>query len=451
MLDPTAYDLCCGVSLAVVHFYSDANRFIYEAIGALHDEGQPVDAVTIAASLANRGRMARVGGPRYLAQIMDATPAIGHVETHAELVRDFGRRRQLIATLQTKAAEGYSELEGTTQQWIEEVENTIGEVAHLYTTRFGPKHIKGAAGDAYQNAHDASNDKLGASTGLERLDKKIAALQAARLYVVAARPGMGKTSLATDIGIAVAQAASDNGLAKAVCMFSLEMDAASLAMRMICSHERLDSHRISQNYVRNEEWDSLANGVAWLSKLPLWIDEQPALTIAEIRSRARKLRTDIEAKRSDVEADELGLVIVDYIQLMAGDPRAPREERVAANAMGLKALSKELGVPVMALAQLNRSVEQRPDKRPLLSDLRESGAIEQEADCVIFIYRDEVYDKESADKGIAELIVGKQRHGPTGTAKVKFTAQYTRFDNLTDDEYDFEFEDGEQGDFDKGW
>jgi replicative DNA helicase len=442
------------------HFYSDANGRIYEAAQALAFAGSPVDIVTVAVWLRDRMRIAEVGGPAYLAQLVDATPAVPHVAAHAQVVYEKWRIRALVATCQRVAAEGYGDY-GDAQAFLDRAEGDVYQIAHVaHRTSVTPIHlVLRAAFKQMSDAAERGERITGIPTGIERLDAKTAGLHAGDLTIVAARPGMGKTSCVTCIAVNVAspraarRSANDDGEdvrepGFGVCLFSLEMPREQIAIRMVCSEGRVDVGKIRQGYLQAEDWRRLTEAASYLSSLPIWIDDTPALGILELRAKVRRIQA--EYNREAVKADptrgikavperKVGLVVVDYLQLMRGSgTTSNREQEIAEISRGLKALAKELAVPVIALSQLNRAVETRStkDKRPQLSDLRESGAVEQDSDTVIFIYRDEYYNPETTNaKGIAELIIAKQRNGPTGKVLTRFTSSCTRFDNLVAGDY----------------
>lgn len=447
--------------LAPEHFYSEANRKIYEAVLDLQSAGKPVDIVTVAAWLRDRERLQAVGGTPYLAQLADATPAVAHVEHHAKVIREKWRVRQLIATCQRFAAEGYSDY-GDVQGFIDQAEQAVFDIARIPEgTTIVP--VKDAIHGAFQILAEAAKrggSVTGMPTGFVQLDKKCAGLHPGDLYIVAGRPGMGKTSFVLNVAINCAMprrqevADPSDPYAEAgieepgygVAFFSLEMPREQLASRLLAVEARVDVSRIRSGDMRREDWNKLTDAAARLGRLPIWLDDTPALTLLDLRAKVRRLQADLKrGGDATAPAQKLGLVVIDYLQLMQGrKDAASREQEISELSRGLKQLSKEMGVPVMALSQLNRSVETRTtkDKRPQLSDLRESGAIEQDADTILFIYRDDYYFRDSPDKGLAEVIIAKQRNGPTGTVKVKFTSEYTRFDNLAPGEYEIdEFDD----------
>jgi replicative DNA helicase len=460
LLSAEAFDRVQEVLLPE-HFYADANRRIFEAVLDLQSTGKPVDLVSVAGWLRDRERLAQVGGTPYLAQLADATPAVAHV---ARVIREKWRLRQTIATCQQYAALGYSEA-GDVQVFVDQVEQAVFDIARIPEgSTIVP--VKDAIHGAFQILAEAARRGgaiTGTPTGFTRLDRQIAGLHPGDLYIVAGRPGMGKTSLVLNMAVNVAMPRrralddSDDPYAEAeveepgdgVAFFSLEMPREQLASRLLAVEARVDVARIRSGDMRREDWNKLTDAAARLGRLPIWLDDTPALTLLDLRAKIRRLQADLKRVDGAGGVKKLGLVAVDYLQLMQGRRDAPsREQEISELSRGLKQLAKEMQVPVLALSQLNRSVETRAtkDKRPQLSDLRESGAIEQDADTIVFIYRDEYYFRDSPDRGIAELIIAKQRNGPTGSVKVKFTSEYTRFDNLAEGEYDFD----EMDDFDAG-
>jgi len=440
--------------LEATHFYSDANRRIYEAVIELNQTGTPVDLVSVASRLKDRGRLDQVGGTPYLQLLANATPAVAHVAAHARIILEKWRVRRLIATCQRFGAEGYGDT-GDVQQFIDSAEQAVFDIARVASqTSIVP--VNEAIHDAFRILTEA-RQRGGAITGYEsgfvELDKLTSGLHKGDLYIVAGRPGMGKTSFVLNMAVNVAmpkgESLSDDPYqdapverpGQAVAFFSLEMPKEQLAARMLACEARVDMKSIRSGQIQPDDWNKLTEAAARLGRMPIWLDDSPALGLLELRAKIRRLQAELSrGNHGKGGADRLGMVAIDYLQLMKGRrDAASREQEISEISRGLKALAKEMGVPVLALSQLNRSVETRgtKDKRPQLSDLRESGAIEQDADTIMFIYRDEYYFRDSPDKGVAEIIIAKQRNGPTGTVRSKFTPEYTRFDNLADDDYDF--------------
>ncbi len=441
------------------HFYADANRRVYEAVVELQAQSKPIDIVSVATWLRDRGRLEQIGGTPYLAQLTDATPAVANVEIHARVVREKWRVRQLIATCHRFAAEGYGDT-GEVQDYIDRAEQAVFEIARIPEgSTVVP--LREAIRGAFEILNEASRRGggiTGVPTGFTELDRKCAGLHGGDLYIVAGRPGMGKTSFVLNMAANIARATlvdppgGEDPFAPpeerpgwGVAFFSLEMPREQLAARLLAAESRVDVGRIRSGDIQQEDWSRLTEAAARLGRCPIWIDDTPGLTMLDLRAKVRRLKALVERGDEDLRAQGLGLVAIDYLQLMQGRRDAQsREQEISELSRGLKQLAKEMSVPVLALSQLNRSVETRntKDKRPQLSDLRESGAIEQDADAIMFIYRDEYYVQDSPDKGLAEIIIAKQRNGPTGKVMTKFTNAYTRFDNLAPDEYNFdEFDD----------
>lgn len=432
------------------HFYSDANRKIFEAFTDLSSKGRPIDILTTRSWLADRDLLQRVGGSAYLAQILDSVPAVTNVDDYARTVREKWRLRQLISSCQRVAAEGYGTVENV-QQFIDMAEQSVYEIARTpeSTTVQPLKDVIRTTFDRLNQAIQRGSRITGTPSGFTRLDKLTGGFNAGDLIIAAARPGMGKTSLVLNMAVNVAlpqlvesenpddpesgvpgDARQESGAGVAV--FSLEMPKEQLAARLLCSEARVDVSKLRTGFLQRDDWTRLTKAAGELAKLPIWIDDTSDLSILELRAKVRRIQA--------MHTGKLGLVVIDYLQLMTGNPKVTsREQQISEISRNLKKLAKDLSVPVIALSQLNRAVETRgtKDKRPQLSDLRESGAIEQDADTILFIYREEYYNKEDpAAEGLAELILAKQRNGPTGKIKVRFTKSCTRFDNLADEEYD---------------
>ncbi|HTJ82472.1 MAG TPA: replicative DNA helicase [Polyangiaceae bacterium] len=439
------------------HFYSEANGKIFEAAIELAQKSQPIDTVQIASWLRDRERLAQIGGPAYLAQIVDATPAVAHVQAHAKTVREKWRLRRLIAECQRISAEGYGDVGGV-QEFIDGAEQAVYELARtVETSNAQPlSMVLRAAFEQISKAAERGDRITGISTGYPKLDEKTAGLHDGDLTIVAARPGMGKTSFVLNLAVNVAsprkitmpgpEEPGYGGDAErqepgfGVAVFSLEMPREQLATRMVCSEGRVDVGKLRGGHLGAEDWRRLTEAASFLTMLPIWLDDTPAIGLLELRAKVRRMQAEYNRPAKEGEPERrMGLVVIDYLQLMSGRQGvSSREQEISEISRGLKQLAKELRVPVIALSQLNRAVETRTtkDKRPQLSDLRESGAIEQDADMIVFIYRDEYYNPETTEqRGIAELIIAKQRNGPTGKVLTRFTSSCTRFDSLDPRDY----------------
>lgn len=447
LLDRSALDRVQEI-LKQEHFYSESNGRIYEAIQELALAGTPIDIISVASWLRSRERLEQIGGVAYLASLADATPAVSHVAAHAQVVYEKWKTRCTIAAAHRVVAEGYGDV-GAVQPWLDRVEGTFYEIARTQTSTT-TQPLAHALKSAFEQITAAVNrgDRItGISTGYDRLDAKTAGLHDGDLMIVAARPGMGKTSFVLNLATNVASPRTvliegQETLAHGhgVAVFSLEMPREQLATRMVCSEGRVDVGKVRSGFLQPEDWRRLTEAASYLSTLPIWIDDTPAIGLLEIRAKVRRLQAEYDQPaRNGKPGRRLGLVVIDYLQLMKGrDGVHSREQEISEISRGLKQLAKELRLPVIALSQLNRAVETRStkDKRPQLSDLRESGAIEQDSDTIVFIYRDEYYNPETTQaKNLAELIVAKQRNGPTGKVLLRFNASCTRFDSLAPGEY----------------
>jgi replicative DNA helicase len=421
MLDNDAADKI-GDVLGADDFYSDAHRIIYRHVTQLIADGRPADVVTVSEALASTQKLDYVGGLAYLGALAQNVPTAANIRHYANIVRERSILRQLAATATDIAESAFNPLGRSAKMVLDEAEAKVLHIAEQGSR--GSQNFqeigKLLAGvvdriETLYNRDDPS-DVTGVPTGFADLDRMTSGFQPGDLIVVAGRPSMGKTALALNIGENVAL---NTGMPVAV--FSMEMGAAQLALRMIGSVGKLDQHKLRTGRLAAEDWDKLSTALGRLNDAPILIDETPALNAIEVRSRARRLMK---------QYGKLGLVIVDYLQLMQATSQGEnRATEISEISRSMKSLAKELSVPVVALSQLNRSLEQRPNKRPVMSDLRESGAIEQDADVIVFIYRDEVYNPESQDKGTAEIIIGKQRNGPIGTVRLTFLGEFTRFEN----------------------
>ncbi|MBN2284174.1 MAG: replicative DNA helicase [Deltaproteobacteria bacterium] len=405
--------------LEVEDFYSEAHKKIYTALIALSDRNEPCDLITLSSIMRDRKELDTVGGEAYLASLVDSVPSAANIVYYAKIVKEKAILRKLIGAATRIIQQSYDS--GTDiDSILDASEHSIFEISeNKIKPAFYP--IKEIIKDSFRSIEALYERKsliTGVPTGFQKVDELTSGLQKADLIVVAGRPSMGKTAFAINIA---QQTAIEHNIP--VAIFSLEMSKEQLAFRMLASEARVDSQRLRKGFLGDLDWPKLTTAAGKLSEAPIYIDDTPAISVLEMKAKARRLK----AERG------LGLVVLDYLQLMRGrDLSLPREQEISEISRSLKALAKELDIPVMALSQLNRQVEARADKRPQLADLRESGAIEQDADVIMFIYRDEVYNKseDNPEKGKAEIIVGKQRNGPTGLVNLVFLKEYTRFENL---------------------
>ncbi len=420
MLDNQVWDKI-NTKLCEADFYRSEHKVLFRAIAELSRREQPFDVVTLLDALKSFNDLDDAGGEVYLFELANNTPSVANVTAYADIVREKSVQRQLIAVAGEIADSAYNPNGREVPELLDYAETKVFAIAEQTGGDGGPESIKTILVKAVEriDALYHSGDTItGLATGLSDLDEMTSGLQPSDLVIVAGRPSMGKTTLV--MNMAENAAIKEN---RPVLVFSMEMPSDSLAMRMMSSLGRIDQHRIRTGKLDDDDWPRVTSAVHMLSEAPLFIDDTPALSPAEMRARARRL-----AK----EHGQLGLIVVDYLQLMKvpGFKADSRTAEISEISRSLKSLAKELEVPVVALSQLNRSLEQRQDKRPVMSDLRESGAIEQDADLICFIYRDEVYHEDSPDKGIAEIIVAKQRNGPIGRVRVAFLGKYTRFEDL---------------------
>ncbi|HEV2332882.1 MAG TPA: replicative DNA helicase [Gammaproteobacteria bacterium] len=402
-------------------FYRQDHRLVFRAMAELSEQDQPFDAVTLAEWLQARGKLEQAGGLAYLATLVRDTPTAANVRAYADIVRERSVLRQLIRVGGELAESAYRPEGRGIAELVDSAERAVFEIAER-GDRAGKNYVRinelmAKAVDRLDTLVHADSHVTGVATGLARFDEMTAGLQPGDLIIVAGRPSMGKTSFAMNVA---EYAAISGNLPTAI--FSMEMSGEQLAMRLISSLGRIAQLKVRTGKLDDTDWKRVSSAISIMSKAPMFIDDTGALTPTELRARARRLKRD----------HNLGLIVVDYLQLMqVPGTRENRATEISEICRSLKSLAKELKIPVIALSQLNRSLEQRPDKRPIMSDLRESGSIEQDADVIVFIYRDEVYDKESPDKGTAEIIVGKQRNGPIGMVRTTFLGAYTRFENYT--------------------
>ena len=406
-------------------FYRREHRLIFRAIGQLAGAGQPCDAVTLGEWFERHGETANIGGVAYLAELANNTPSAANIAAYADIVRDKSVLRKLIEAGTQIAGDGFNPEGRGTPEILETAEQRVFRIAEagargrkqVVPVRQSVKEAVELLAQRYANRGQLN----GLTTGFKDLDDLTSGMQRQDLVIVAGRPSMGKTAFALNIAEAVAMRAK-----QPVLVFSMEMSASQLAFRLISSMGRISQKDLRSGELAEEEWPRVSQAASLLSESKIFIDDTPALSPGELRSRARRMMRE----------HGLGLVVIDYLQLMqVPGNKENRATEISEISRNLKAMAKELDVPVIALSQLNRALEQRNDKRPVMSDLRESGAIEQDADLILFIYRDEVYNKESNHKGIAEIIIGKQRNGPIDTVKLTFLGQYTKFENYAPEAY----------------
>jgi replicative DNA helicase len=417
-------------TLEIDDFYHMPHKIVFEAIRNLEAAAKPIDVVTLENEIEKKGKLEAIGGIAFLGELALRVPTTDNILAYTEIVKDHSQARKLILASSEISEKGYEEgLE--IKDYLDDAEAKIFEVTQR-KDKTGPEPLKGLVKKVFGSLDERfkSPDGItGVPTGFNELDNRTAGLQPTELIILAARPAMGKTSFA----MSLAQNAATSG-GWPCLVFSLEMSSTQLAERMLCSEARVDSSALRRGQLQRQDMTNLTYAAATLTKAPILIDDTPALSLREVRARARRFRSDPTYFPRDGSGKKTGLILIDYLQLMRGSPqaaKASREQEISEISRGLKGLAKELDVPVLALSQLNRSLEQRTDKRPQLSDLRESGAIEQDADVILFIYRDVVYNKDSENPNVAEVIIGKNRHGATGTVETHFEGRYTRFENLS--------------------
>ncbi len=430
LLDNEALDKIADI-LHEDDFYRYDHKLIYQHISRLIQLARPADIVTVAESLESNAELTSIGGLAYLDALAKNTPTAANIRRYAEIVRERSIMRKLV-TVGSEIAESAFVPQGRdAQQLLDEAEAKIFKIAEAdgnATQGFiDIKELLGPVVNRIEELYQREDQShvTGIATGFDDLDERTSGLQPGDLIIVAGRPSMGKTAFSLNIAEHIALE-----IKKPVAVFSMEMAAIQLATRMVGSVGRLDQHKMRNGKLDEEDWPRLTLALGKLNEAPLYIDEGAGLNAFELRARARRLQKSCK--------QNLGLIVVDYLQLMSANGGRASENRateISEISRSLKSLAKELNVPVIALSQLNRSVEQRPDKRPVMSDLRESGAIEQDADLILFIYRDEVYNPDSEDKGTAEIIIGKQRNGPIGRVRLTFLGQYTRFENFASGGY----------------
>jgi replicative DNA helicase len=427
LLDNSALDRCVELIIAE-DFYREAHRRIFRAMLDLSERHEPVDLVTLADVLRSRNELQEIGGASYLAELAERVPTAANVAYYAKIVKDKAILRSLIHTTSEIAMRSY-EAPADVEHFLDEAEHQIFQLSERKArpSFFRVRDIIVESMKAVEQLYERQELVTGVPSGFVDLDKKTAGLQPGDLVIVAGRPSMGKTAFALNVAQYAALETKTG-----VAVFSLEMSKEQLVFRLLCSEARVDQSKVRAGYAAQRDYPKLAIAAERLSEAPIYIDDTPALSVLELRAKARRLKRERDAN--------LGLVVVDYLQLMRGISSDSREQEISSISRSLKALAKELGLPVIALSQLNRQVEARADKRPIMADLRESGAIEQDADVIMFLYRPVVYDPKNADEHDAEVIIGKQRNGPTGTVPLTFFSQYTRFENRAEEEISFDAE-----------
>ena len=423
LLDNAAWDRIADF-ISEADFYRFDHRLIFQSIARLISATKPADVITGFEMLQGAGKAEEVGGRAYLTSLAQNTPSAANIRRYAEIVRERAVLRKLVTVADDIASAAFAPKGREVRELLDEAESKVFAIAEEGARgQKGFQEIQPLLTQVVERIdelyhRDSTSDVTGVPTGFIDLDRMTSGMQAGDLIIVAGRPSMGKTAFSLNIGEHVAV---EQGLPVAV--FSMEMAGVQLAMRMLGSVGRLDQHRLRTGRLLDEDWPRLTHSIQRMNDAQLFIDETPALNPMELRARSRRLAR---------QCGQLGLIIIDYLQLMSGSGSGEnRATEISEISRSLKGLAKELNCPVIALSQLNRSLEQRPNKRPVMSDLRESGAIEQDADVILFIYRDEVYNPDSQDKGTAEIIIGKQRNGPIGTVRLTFLGQFTKFDNFS--------------------
>ncbi|NNF08408.1 MAG: replicative DNA helicase, partial [Candidatus Eisenbacteria bacterium] len=402
-------------------FYRASHRYLFESMVSLWEQNEAIDLITVGDALKKADKFEAVGGATYLAGLLNEVATAANVEFHAQLIKEKATLRQIIETCTTLSARAYEDREEASGL-LDEAEKAMFAISNAQL-RQGFIHAKDMINPTIKMIEKLYEEKkavTGLETGFLDFDHMTSGLQPGDLVIVAGRPSMGKTSLAMNMAANVALRVK-----KPVGVFSLEMGTEQLLMRLLCSEARVSAHRLRTGYLRDSEWPLLISSAGQLSEAPLYIDDSAGINVLEVRAKARRLHAEVG----------LGMIVIDYLQLLSGAGRGEnRQQEISEISRSLKALAKELKVPVVALSQLSRAVEARTDHRPMLSDLRESGAIEQDADVVCFVYREEHYKRTDENEGMGEIIIGKQRNGPIGSVKVAFIGEYTRFENLSREE-----------------
>jgi replicative DNA helicase len=416
-LEPSALTVASEV-LIPEDFYRAAHQKIFNAMLTLNDKGKAVDLITVTENLAASKILEDVGGVSYLSELASSVPTAANIEYYANIVGEKSVLRRLIRTATEIAQDGYTR-EDEVESLLSEAEKSIMEVAGRKNAGafHNIKDVLVRTYDNIENMHQHKGDITGLPTGFTELDRMTAGFQRNDLIIVGARPSVGKTAFALNIAQNVAARSGEN-----VAIFSLEMGAEQLVMRLLCAEGNIDAQRLRTGSLTDEDWGKLTMAMGSLSNAGIFIDDTPGVRISDIRAKCRRLKQE----------HGLGMILIDYLQLILGSGRGGenRQQEISEISRSLKQLARELQIPVIALSQLSRGLEQRQDKRPMMSDIRESGSIEQDADIVAFLYRDDYYDKESENKNIIEIIIAKQRNGPTGTVSLAFVKEYNKFVNL---------------------
>jgi len=422
MLTNGSFDSVASV-VSETDFFAQDHQLIFQTMRTLSSESKPLDVITLSETLQNTNELDQVGGAAYLVELANNTPSSANIGAYAQIVLERSIIRQLITAAGDIVKKGYNPLGWDSSKLLAEAEQKLADIIENRPKQGGFKGVNELLKEAVERIDELFNndaDITGLSTSFTELDGMTSGWQKSDLVIVAGRPSMGKTSFAMNM---VEHAALHQD--QPVLVFSMEMPANQLIMRMMSSLGKIDQTRMRSGNLSEDDWPRLSSAASRLKDRPLYIDDTPGITPMELRNRVRQLTR---------ENGDPGLIMVDYLQLMSGSvPTENRTNEITQISRELKNIAREFNCPVLALSQLSRNLENRPNKRPINSDLRESGAIEQDADVIVFIYRDEVYNEESADKGIAEIIIGKQRNGPIGTCQLAFLGKYTRFENLARD------------------
>lgn len=406
-------------------FRSKAHQTIFSVMAQLAEEDKPRDLVTVSQALQHLGQLEAVGGIAYLSELSRNTPSAANIEAYADIVRERSILRQLIEIANQVSDKSFNPKGAPSAEILDFAESSIFKIAEQQKKGNGPQGIKDVLAKTVEKIEQLYKSKsavTGVSTGFDEFDKMTSGLQPSDMVVVAARPSMGKTTFAMNLCESVALKSN-----LPVLVFSMEMPADSIVMRMLSSLGRINQGHLRSGQLQQDDWSRISSTMQMLTAQKIFIDDTPALSPLEMRARARRVAREC--------GGQIGAIMVDYLQLMQVPGVENRVNEISEISRSLKSLAKEMNCPVIALSQLNRSLEQRPNKRPVMSDLRESGAIEQDADLIVFLYRDEVYNKDTNDKGIAEIIIGKQRNGPIGSVRLAFRGEFTRFDDLAPEYY----------------